>query len=59
MSENKGSVFKDGEYREFCWQWCLVMIMIKPKKSNPNREYAKRLWKENTNERSNQILQRF
>lgn len=43
--ENKGSAFKDGEYREFCWQWCLVMIMLNPKKSNPNREYEKRLWK--------------
>ena len=43
--ENKGSAFKDGEYREFCWQWCLVMVMINPKKSNPNRDYAKKLWK--------------
>lgn len=45
MEENKGSAFKDGEYREFCWHWCLVMIMLNPKKSNPNRDYAKRLWK--------------
>ena len=45
MGENKGSAFKDGEYREFCWQWCLVMVMINPKKSNPNRDYAKKLWK--------------
>lgn len=61
MEENKGSAFKDGEYREFCWQWCLVMIMLNPKKSNPNREYAKRLYyeRENKNERSNQVLQRF
>lgn len=58
MEENKGSAFKDGEYREFCWHWCLVSCSTRRRAirtETTQRDYGR----ENKNERSNQVLQRL
>lgn len=45
MGEKMKSTFTEDSLKEFEWQWVMICLLVNNKKDNPNRKYAKKLWR--------------